>query len=40
VVARLLLRLGSAAQLLDGGDAAEVRSAIEDLRSRVLARYR
>lgn len=40
VVARLLLRLGGAARLLDGGDAAEVRSSIEDLRSRVLARYR
>lgn len=40
VIARLLLRLGGAAQLLAGGDAAEVRSCIDDLRSRVLARYR
>lgn len=39
VVARLLLRLGGSARLLDGGDAPQVRASIENLRSRVLSRY-
>ena len=39
VVSRLLLRLGSSARLLDGGDAEKVRSSITALRSRVLSRY-
>lgn len=40
VVARLLVRLGSSARLLDGGDAEAVRSATAELRSRILDRYR
>lgn len=37
VAARLLLRLGDAAELVDGPEAA---AALEDLRGRILARYR
>ena len=37
VAARLLVRLGDDAELVDG---AEVRRATEDLRSRILERYR
>lgn len=40
VTARLLLRLGAGARLLEGGDAATVRAALGEVRSRVLARYR
>jgi proteasome accessory factor C len=40
VTARLLLRLGVEARLLDGGDAAVVRRALGDMRSRILTRYR
>jgi hypothetical protein len=36
VPARLLLRLGSDAELIEGP---ETRTALEDLRSRILARY-
>ncbi len=40
VTARLLLRLGADARLLDGGDAAAVRTRLEEMRSRLLSRYR
>ena len=40
VTARLLLRLGAEAHLIEGGDADAVRTALGDMRSRVLARYR
>jgi proteasome accessory factor C len=36
VAARLLLRLGNDARLIDG---AETEAALEDLRTRILARY-
>lgn len=39
-IARLLLRLGDQAELLEGEDAALVRSAVAALRDRILARYR
>jgi len=39
VTARLLLRLGGSADLLDGGDAATVRRECSGLRDRILARY-
>jgi proteasome accessory factor C len=39
VAARLLLRLGSAATLHGGGDAARVRDELAGLRARILARY-
>lgn len=40
VVARLLLRLGGAAELLPGGDASAVAAATSALRERIVARYR
>lgn len=40
VTARLLLRLGADAHLVDGEDADVVRSALAEMRTRVLARYR
>jgi proteasome accessory factor C len=39
VAARLLLRLGRSAELLEGGDAAAVRAELAGLRERILARY-
>ncbi len=39
VIARLLLRLGSAAHMLEGGNAAEVASHLTTLRAQMLARY-
>ena len=39
VAARLLLRLGRSAELLDGGDAAAVRVQLTGLRESILARY-
>ena len=39
VIARLLLRLGSSARLLPGGDATAVAAEVKDMRNRVLARY-
>lgn len=40
VTARLLLRLGQDADLLEGGDAVAVAASVRALRERILARYR